>query len=147
MPISPSVVRAMTMEASPCHTRRSTETRSTCNSATTTPQQVQLVREKASAFELAGLALDVLDATTHEERLLGEVVVLALGQRLERGEGLLERDERALEAGEGLRDEGVLGQEPLDPARALDQDLVLLRQLVDAQDGDDVLEVLVALED
>src|ERR1700733_6204682 len=119
----------MTMLASPDHNRRSTDTRSTCTSATTTPRSLNehLVRAaRASALELASLALDVLDATAHEERLLRQVVVLALGQRLERRQGLLERDERSVETGESLGHEGVLGQEALDPARALDQDLVLL---------------------
>ncbi len=55
--------------------------------------------------------------------------------------------ERAGLAGEGLRHEHVLRQEALDAACAADEDLVLLGELVDAEDGDDVLEVLVALQD
>ena len=42
----------------------------------------------ALLLELGGLALDVLDATAQEERLLGQVVVLALGELLERLDGL-----------------------------------------------------------
>ena len=43
------------------------------------------------------LRLDVLEATAHEERLLGDVVVLALGELLERVDGLVERHERAVD--------------------------------------------------
>ena len=42
---------------------------------------------------------------------------------------------------------GQLRQEPLDPAGPTDRDLVLLGQLVHAEDGDDVLQVLVPLQD
>ncbi len=48
--------------------------------------------------------------------------------------------------GELLRDEEGLREEPLDLARARDRELVLFRQLVDAEDRDNVLQVLVALQ-
>ena len=38
-------------------------------------------------------------------------------------------------------------QEPLDLARAGDGNLVLFRQLVNTQNGNDVLQILVALQD
>ena len=104
-------------------------------------------REAGRAAEGLGLLLDVVDAAAQEERLLGDVVVLALGQLLERGDGLLDRHELAGLAGEGLRDEERLRQEALDAAGAVDEDLVVLAELVDAEDGDDVLQVLVALQD
>src|SRR3954463_16089726 len=87
-------------------------------------------------LQFLGVALQVLEPTAHEERLLGEVVVLALADLLERLDGLLERDRRAGHAGELLRRVGVLRQEALDPARAVDAELVLLGQLVHAEDGD-----------
>jgi hypothetical protein len=46
-----------------------------------------------------------------------------------------------------LRNEHVLRQEALDATGPAHEDLVLLGELVDAEDGDDVLEVLVALQD
>ena len=46
-----------------------------------------------------------------------------------------------------LGHEERLRQEPLDPAGAVDDDLVVFGQLVDAEDRDDVAELLVALED
>ena len=62
-------------------------------------------------------------------------------------DGLLDRDVDALEAGEHLAHEERLGQEPLHLAGPVDGDAVLLGQLVEAEDGDDVLQLLVALED
>ena len=44
-------------------------------------------------------------------------------------------------------DEERLGEEALDLARALHRELVLVGELVDAEDRDDVLELLVALQD
>ena len=48
--------------------------------------------------------------------------------------------------GEDLGHEHGLGEEALDAARARHGQLVLFGQLLDAQDGDDVLQVLVALQ-
>ena len=50
-------------------------------------------------------------------------------------------------AGEDLGDEERLREEALDAARAVDEQLVVLAQLLDTQDGDDVLQLLVALQD
>ena len=50
-------------------------------------------------------------------------------------------------AGEDLGDEERLAHEPLQAPRSGDRRLVVLGQLVDAQDRDDVLEVAVALQD
>ena len=49
-------------------------------------------------------------------------------------------------AGERLGDEHRLREEALDLAGALHDELVLVGELVHAEDGDDVLELLVALE-
>src|SRR3954468_21296877 len=94
-----------------------------------------------------GLALDVLEPATHEEGLLGGVVVVAVGDLRERLDRLAQGDERPLEPGEVLRHEGVLREEALDPPRPVDGDPVLLRELLDAEDRDDVLQLLVALQD
>jgi hypothetical protein len=75
------------------------------------------------------------------------VVVLALGELLERLDRLADRHEGAVETSERLGHERVLRQEALDPASPADEDLVLFGELVDAEDGDDVLQVLVALQD
>src|SRR3954462_13426701 len=101
----------------------------------------------SALLELLRVALEVLEATAHEEGLLGHVVVLTLGQRLERPQGLRQRDEGTRLTGECLGHEHVLREEPLDATGPVDRDLVLFTELVDAQDGDDVLQLLVALQD
>src|SRR4051794_12684543 len=145
MPISPAKVRAFTTVASPDHTSRSAATRDTCIVlAISTPR---FARSSEALLDLVPLALDVVQTPTHEERLLGHVVVLAVGDLVERLDGLRDRDRGALKAGELLGHVGVLRQEALDPAGPGDDDLVLLRQLIHTEDRDDVLELLVALQD
>src|SRR6476659_1057200 len=65
-------------------------------------------------LDLGPLALDVVEATAHEERLLGNVVVVTVGDLGERLDGVDQRHRRALDAGELLGDVGVLRQEALD---------------------------------
>src|SRR5437764_2827924 len=145
MPISPSRVLAITMRAVPDQISPSGAT-----SATRTlmsPARRSIRPWCSLPLQPLGLALHVLDPAAHEERLLGDVVVLALGQRLERGDGLRQRHAHARLAGELLGHEHRVRKEPLDPPGPLDRDLVLFRQLVDAEDGDDVLQLLVPLQD
>jgi hypothetical protein len=68
---------------------------------------------------------------------------MTLGQGLERGDGLRQRHRLTGLAGELLHHVERLGEELLDAARPAD----VLGQLVDAEDRDDVLQVLVALQD
>src|SRR5918998_1682180 len=99
------------------------------------------------AAQAPGL-LDGLIYVAHEvEGLLGQLVVPTLDDLLERADRVLQLDELALEAGELLGDEERLREKPLQPARPAHDDLVLLGELVDAEDGDDVLQLLVALQD
>src|ERR671916_777729 len=99
------------------------------------------------AAQAPGL-LDGLIYVAHEvEGLLGQLVVPTLDDLLERADRVLQLDELALEAGELLGDEERLREEALDSARPPDDDLVLLGELVDAENGDNVLELLVALQD
>src|ERR1700729_2712032 len=111
MPTSPSSVFAITRSAGPAQTSPSGTTSVTRNVT-------------ASPLQVLGLALDVLDPAAHEERLLGHVVVFALGDRLEGRDSLLERHERALDARELLGHVHRVGQEALDPPGALHRDLV-----------------------
>src|SRR3954453_10257045 len=98
-----------------------------------------------------GLALgaldDLVDRALHEERRLREVVVLAVEHLAERAHGLGDRHVLAGRARELLGHVERLGQEALDLARPLHELAVLVGQLVDAEDGDDVLQLAVALED
>src|SRR5690242_11799233 len=99
-----------------------------------------------SAFrQLLGLGLRLLDRPDVHERLVREVVPLAVAQLVEGADRVLARGVVAGEAGELLGHVERLREEALDLARPAHDDLVFLGQLVDAQDRDDVLEVLVAL--
>src|SRR5687768_10025962 len=89
---------------------------------------------RSGLLELLRVALEVLEPTAHEERLLRDVVVLALADRPERLQGLRERDERTRLTGERLGHEHVLREEPLDAPGPVDGDLVLFTELVDAED-------------
>src|SRR3954447_5399539 len=134
-PIEPTVVRVETISTSSLNTSPSGVRTSTRN----------LVRATASAL-LRGLD-DLVNAALHEERRLGQLVVLAVDDLAERAHGVVDRDVGARGAGERLGDVERLRQEALDLARALHRHLVLVGELVDAEDRDDVLELLVALED
>src|SRR6266567_1376660 len=145
MPRSPSRVLAITIRAVPDHISPSGATRAT--RTLTSPARPSLRALRSLLLQLRGLALHVFDPAAHEERLLGDVVVLALADRLERGHRVGQRHELTRLAGELLGHEHRVREEPLDPPGPLDRDLVLFRQLVDAEDGDDVLQFLVSLQD
>ena len=100
-------------------------------------------------YELAmrsAFADDVVDAAGHEERLLRQLVELAGHEPLERRDRLLELHVLARDARELLGHGERLRHEALDAARAADDLLVVLGQLVHAEDRDDVLQLLVALQ-
>src|SRR5690606_2595180 len=158
MPISPSVVWATTNVPLPDHSRRSTATSSTVISATATPRDSPArsaectwcgLRSPRASFlgQLVVLLLQVLQATDAQERLLRVVVELALADLVERLDRLGQRHRRPGDTGERLRDQHVLRQEPLDPASPVHRELVLLGQFVHTEDGDDVLQLLVLLQD
>lgn len=65
---------------------------------------------------------------------------------LEGADRVLERDKLALVTSEDLGDLERLRHETLDLTRALDGQLVLLRQLVHTENGNDILERLVVLK-
>ena len=71
----------------------------------------------------------------------------ALDDLAEALDRVLELHVLAGRAGELLGDEVRLREEPLDLARTGDDELVLVGELVHAQDRDDVLQILVPLED
>src|SRR5437588_9789639 len=100
----------------------------------------------AAAAEPLRLLDGLLDRADHVEGLLGQLVVLAVEDLREALDRVLELHVLAGRAGELLGDEVRLREEALDLPRAGDDEPVLVGELVDAEDGDDVLEVLVALE-
>src|SRR5829696_1818499 len=94
----------------------------------------------------AGGLDDLLDAALEQELALGDVVVLAVEDLAEPADRLGDRDVLARGAGEGLGHEERLRQEALDAPGPVDGELVVVGELVDAEDGDDVLQLLVALQ-
>src|SRR5579871_6459327 len=98
-------------------------------------------------LHLFGAGADVVDPPLHVERLLGEVVALAVDDLLEAAHGVLDLDVLAGRTGEGLGHEEGLREELLDLSRAGDGQLVVLGQLVHPEDGDDVDQLLVLLQD
>src|ERR1039457_3074768 len=125
--------------------------KSVTNSRTKARSGVATSRESVSAMGLRLLQfrrfLDhFLDGALHVERLFGQVVVLAFDNFAEALDGIGQGDVLALVAGELLGDVEGLGEELLDFAGAGDDELVLVGELVDAENGDDVLEILVALQ-
>src|ERR1043166_2662362 len=96
--------------------------------------------------ELLALVVRLFDGADHVEGGLGQVVVLAVHQALEALDGVGEVDELAGRAGEHFGDVQRLAQKALDLARARDGELVVFGELVHAEDRDDVLQRLVALQ-
>src|SRR5574342_362899 len=94
----------------------------------------------------AGLLAGFLDAADHVERLLGHVVTAALHDLLEALDRVGELNIAPRLAGKRLGHAERLREEALDPAGARHGELVLVGELLHAEDGDDVLEILVALE-
>src|ERR1043165_4413427 len=90
--------------------------------------------------------LRFFDGAHHVERLLGQRVALAVDDHLEALDRVLERHVLARRAGEVLRDGEGLREEALDLAHARHRLLVLGREFVHAEDGDDVAQLLVALQ-
>jgi hypothetical protein len=82
----------------------------------------------------------------HVERLLRQVIVLAVDNRFEAMNRLLERDVLAWRAGECFRHMEWLRQKALDFSRPRNDELVLGRELVHAEDGNDVTQFPVALQ-
>src|SRR3954452_6445230 len=135
-PIEPTAVRVETISTSSLKTSPSGVRTSTRNFVRATVRLALLRRLD-----------DLVDAALHEERRLRQLVVLAVDDLLEGAHRVVDRDVRARRAGERLGDVERLRQEALDLARALHRHLVLVGELVDAEDRDDVLELLVALQD
>jgi len=88
----------------------------------------------------------LLQSALHVECGFGVVVSLAFQQGCEAFDGVLELYELALPAGEDLAHEEGLGQELLDLPGPGHSQLVVFRELVHPQNGDDVLKGFVVLQ-
>src|SRR3954468_4903884 len=136
MPIEPTTVRVESISTSSLKTSPSGVSTSTRNG----------VRAIGLAVLLRALD-DVVDRSLEQERRLRHVVVLALEDLGEAADRLGDRHVRTRRARELLGHVEWLRQEALDAPRAPDDELVLVGELVDAEDRDDVLQLLVALQD
>src|ERR1700722_4173519 len=90
--------------------------------------------------ELLALFDRLFDRAHHVEGGFRQMIVLAFAQVAEALDGVGEVDELAGRTGEDFGDVEGLRQEAFDLAGARDRDLVLFRQFVHAENGDDVLQ-------
>src|SRR6266568_5811799 len=130
----PSSVRATTISACPSNRIASGDTTSTASGI------------RSTLLQRLGLCEHRFGAAHVEERLLRYLVELTVHERLERLHRLRDRHVDALQPGEDLADEERLRKEPLHLAGTRHGDAVLFGKLVEAKDGDDVLQLLVALQ-
>lgn len=103
-------------------------------------------RRRAHRITVFGFLDRFFDTADHVERLLRQVIVVAVENALEASDGVLQGNVLARRTGEDFRYEERLGQEALDLTSARHQQLVGFGQFVHAQDRDDVLQLLVALQ-
>ncbi|ABA50504.1 hypothetical protein BURPS1710b_0178 [Burkholderia pseudomallei 1710b] len=97
-------------------------------------------------LDLLGLLEGFVDRADHVERLFRQVVALAVDDHLEAADRFLQRHVLARRAREHFGDVERLRQETLDLTCARNRQLVFRRQLVHAQNRDDVAQFLVALQ-
>eukprot|EP00128_Syssomonas_multiformis_P016704 Colp12_sorted_trinity150504_noHs@24768 len=93
------------------------------------------------------LSNNLLNVTNHVEGSLREVIKLTTKNGLEALNGVRELDKTARRASEDLSDLEGLRQETLDLTGTGDGELILLGQLIHTQNGNNILERLVVLED
>src|SRR6185437_14249011 len=107
-----------------------TSSRTSCRSGVATSSAINsgILR----SLQGGGALQHLFDGALHVERLLGHVVVLALGDLAEAPDGIGELDVLAGEAGELLGHVERLRKEALDFARARYRQLVFVGKLVDA---------------
>ena len=92
------------------------------------------------------LLLEILDAADAGERLLRNVVIHTVADAGEGFDGLVSRHVGARTTGELFGDVEVLAKELLDLTGTIHGGLVFFAELVDANQGDDVLQLLVTLQ-
>src|SRR3954462_1105145 len=103
---------------------RSGDTTSTSTTAPLAERQ-RAALSRGLSLQAVGLGPHVVRATDVQERLLGDVVEIAVDDLLEGLDRLGPRREPAGQAGEDLGDEHRLRQEPLDLAGPVDGEAIL----------------------
>ena len=96
---------------------------------------------------LFALGDGVFDGTYIEEGLLGQMVAVAVEYHLEAPDGIGYVNHHSWHAGELFGHAERLAEETLHPAGAVHRELVLVGEFIHTQDGYDVLQFLVALQD
>src|SRR5262249_24304608 len=135
--------------SSPGTSTRSTAASNTTRSGVTTSNRIFSgisLSPRCYNLHVAPTLDRLVYAANQVERLLGQIVVLAFDQLFESPHRFLQRHEFARKPGKLLRNGERLRQEPLNFPGSRPPTLVLLRQLVNPQDGNDVLQILVALQ-
>lgn len=89
---------------------------------------------------------DFIEATLEHKELLWNMINFAFEDPVKALDGLGDLDILARQARELLRHREGLAEESLQLAGPLHRELILIAQLFHAQNGDDVLQVLVALQ-
>src|SRR5579883_3472216 len=90
--------------------------------------------------------IDLIDAAGHVEERLRHLIELAIKNLAEAANRLFQRHVLAFASGERLGHREGLREETLNLAGARHRQLVLVREFVDAQDGNDILQVFVSLK-
>ncbi len=89
---------------------------------------------------------DLVDGALHIERLLFLRIMLSFKDLLHRANGLFKCNVFTGCASERFADEERLREELLDLACPVYKSLIFIRKLLDTKDGDDILEILIALK-
>ena len=93
-----------------------------------------------------GISLDLFYTPLHIKLFLSLLIILAIHNLFESAHRVFKPYVFPFHAGKHFRDVGWLGKEFLNFRGAIDSALVLLRQLFNAKNRDDVLQVLISLK-
>lgn len=96
--------------------------------------------------ELLCLGDRIVDGADHVEGSFRQVIIFAVDHRFERADRVFQRNEQTGRAGEHFGHEEGLREEALDLTGACNGQLIFFRQFIHAENSDDVLQRLVALE-
>ena len=95
---------------------------------------------------MLGLLLGIFNRTDIQERLLRQIVDLTVQDGVEALDGLFDRNHDSFDTCELFGDGKRLGKEALYPAGTVHDQLVLVREFIHTQNGDDVLQFIVMLQ-
>ena len=95
---------------------------------------------------MLGLGLHLVNVADVQERLLGKIVETTIDDGFEGLDRFGDRHVLTVKAGEDLGDEERLRQEALDLTGTRHREPILFGQFVQTEDGNDVLQLFVALK-